>query len=160
MRNRMPLEYDKRPIRLREIEEVPKVDRRKKENKGKRLGPHEALWRVMLGRLYDWHWYSIVPTRAYSVKKLQQAHDAVRQRAYWNGCGKDVLTIIPTVAEGLCFRWKKDPAKTNTAEARAVRLQKRRKWQRPEKAPQPKAPDASIPSQDSAALPRRRRSRV
>ena len=128
MYKRIPLEYKGEVIHLHIVRDLPRSKKRGQDNKPARYG---GVWAAIEKRIGDGKWYGLKKTVVMGEDWIARATKAVRQRAFNKGYCSAELTIIPTVQDGICFRWHYDPGlkriRAVAKSRRGVRLLGRKK---------------------------------
>jgi len=104
MRLRLPMEWKGRLTRPKDIDRLPA-----KLRKGVRKNRWTPLKTAILAKQGDGHWYRVVPTSAWSEEKIKTAWNACQKWKHYKGFSAEMLTIIPTKMDGICFKWTYDP---------------------------------------------------
>jgi hypothetical protein len=94
----------------------------------------EGAWLILQSKKADGKWYEISSTRDWKESKLKRTVAAVMNRAWYAGYEKNLLIVIATLVNGICFRWESvegDPDTFQEVQAnRQTRLAHRRAWSR------------------------------
>ena len=129
MYKRMPMEYFGDIVRIHAIKEIPEYPDRGERNQRSIYG---ALWYVIEKKIGNGTWYKIQPTAEMGKQGIRKAVAALRQRAYYRGYDADVLSIVATELDGICFMWRYNDdlgkIKSSGKARRLRRLKGRSKW--------------------------------
>ena len=115
MNERMPLDINHRPVRLRTIKQLA-AGKRPDKRKRKRL--NAAIWATIMSKAFDGEWYTIEPTHKLSEAELTRLHRQLIKKKFYQGLDNGICFIRVTSQEGICFHW---PYKTER-EIRAIDL--------------------------------------
>lgn len=92
MRKRMFIQWQKRDVRLKRID-CKSVE-------------VQDIWDLIISHQADGGWWSIDLTRGMKEKELSKIAGALQNRTWFAGYDVDILVVVPTIADGICFRWK------------------------------------------------------
>jgi len=96
MNRTVPIQWKGRNVHLQHIE-IPKAPPG---------SPSAAeVWDTILSVQGDGNWYSVKQTRRRSRQDTQRLYEAIRNRAWHAGYTSEVLTVMPTSSDGICFTW-------------------------------------------------------
>lgn len=96
MNRTVPIQWKGRNVHLQHIE-IPKAPPG---------SPSAAeVWDTILSVQGDGNWYSVKQTRRRSRQDTQRLYEAIKNRAWHAGYTSEVLTVMPTSSDGICFNW-------------------------------------------------------
>jgi len=104
MRPAIPNELNGRPVRLKELDRIPR-------GRG-----NTKYWKAIEAHKWDGYWWRIPGTEKMLPAKIHKCMLALRKLAFIRGYIGDQLTIICSEADGVAFKWVYAESITNMAE--------------------------------------------
>jgi len=124
MIERLQLEWQGRPVRLRYIEELLTA---------KGVHGHTVkyfnrrVWNTIMSKKWDGHVYALSPTALNDAKAVQKIYIQLTKKKYMLGYDQQYLKIKATLQDGICFSWASlNETETKAAEMIAASLRARR----------------------------------